>query len=100
MDFCLKNNFSNVCIFSDSLLAIRAIIQPLEEFGLYEVIVLEVEDLLKALTFLSIIHMRRSTNEVAHNLAHYALHADSNLELTNSDIPCWTQNVVNKDFFI
>lgn len=73
LDFCLNRELTNVCLFSDSLVAVNAVTQFEDEIGPDGALLLDISELLKGPEFLSINHMRRTTNEAAHHLARFSL---------------------------
>ncbi|XP_073119959.1 uncharacterized protein [Henckelia pumila] len=100
LEFCMENDFSNVRVYSDSIQAIIAVNSPGEERGTKGAIALDVKDFLNGPKFLSVSHMRRTANLVAHKLAHLALSSDFSLDLSNSILPSWLDSLVSCDFNI
>ncbi|XP_075486464.1 uncharacterized protein LOC142526079 [Primulina tabacum] len=80
MKFCLAIGISNVCIFSYSSEAVRLALNPDEEFGPAGVIALDVNFLLLDISFISIKHIYRSANCVAHFLARITLDVSLNFQ--------------------
>lgn len=64
MDVCLSKEFSNISIFSDSVQAVRDVLNPDEELGPNGCLAQEINSMLKSFpnVFLSINHMKRSVN--------------------------------------
>ncbi|XP_075498859.1 uncharacterized protein LOC142537187 [Primulina tabacum] len=98
MDLCLWIGLSNVCIFSDSLEAIRMVFSHVEDLGSAGVLALKIQSMLELPNFHSIKHVRRQTIEVAHILARKALPCNSSINCVNDDIPLWLVNIVSRDF--
>lgn len=46
----------------------------------------------------SLHHMKRTTNEIDHHLAHEANKFESNFEWVNCNLSFWLSNLVNHDF--
>ncbi|XP_073133667.1 uncharacterized protein [Henckelia pumila] len=73
MDFCIRNGYLNICIFSDSLQAVRSVNNLDENLGVLGSLVMEICSLLISTNFVSLIHMSRNANGVAHLLARMGL---------------------------
>ncbi|XP_073064092.1 uncharacterized protein [Primulina eburnea] len=97
MDYCVAQQFANVCIFSDSLQAVHAVSKPEEELGSVGALALEIHFMLHEHNFLLIHHMKRSANGVAHLLAHKALIWLSNLDWVSCGFPTWLLKAVEHD---
>ncbi|XP_073128884.1 uncharacterized protein [Henckelia pumila] len=97
MDFCSLQGFTNVCIFSDSLLAIRAVETQSENLGPEGAVAMEIRSLLESPKFVSIRHMRRSANRVAHFLAQKVCGSVLSFEYSIGSIPQWLADLVKLD---
>lgn len=97
IDFCLAQGYTNVCIFSDSIQAVRAVHHPDEDLSPEGVIALEIKNYLKFSEFVSMKHMRRSANLVARRLAREVLLSGSNLELINCTLLSCLCAIVSRD---
>lgn len=73
LNLCYDLRLSNVCLFSDSSLAVQVVIHGDSDFGSDGALFLEVRNLISELGVLSIQHMKRSANEAAHCLARHVL---------------------------
>lgn len=80
MNFCLHLGLTNVCIFLDCLAAVCAMNHSTDEIGHVGALALEIRSMLGFSTFISIKHMRRTTNNVAHLIARKALCFTLNIE--------------------
>ncbi|XP_073291059.1 uncharacterized protein [Primulina huaijiensis] len=98
MDLCLRIGLSNVCIFSDSLEAVKMVLSHVEDLGSAGVLALEIQSMLELPNFHSIQHVRRNAVEVAHVLARKALSYNSSISCVNDDLPTWLVNIVSRDF--
>ncbi|XP_073126520.1 uncharacterized protein [Henckelia pumila] len=97
MYFCVDHGFSNANIFSDSLKEVQAINTPEDDLGPDGVVVLEIKSLFNSPDFMSISHMRRTANGVAHMLARKALFTSTPLTWLHSGFPTWLLNIVSRD---
>lgn len=79
----------NVCICSDSLEMVRAVFHPAMESDPLGVLVIEVKSLFLANGFVSIKHMHRSVNGVAHFLVYRVFNLSSNLVWLDGNISHW-----------
>ncbi|XP_073313571.1 uncharacterized protein [Primulina huaijiensis] len=98
MDLCLQVGVASVCIYSDSKEAVRVVLNPDMDAGSVGVLALEVHSMFLLNNFVSIKHMHRSTNTVAHFLAHRAFNSSSNLLWLDGNIPSWLSCIVTRDF--
>lgn len=65
MNFCISLGFSNIDIYSDSLVAVMKILNCEEDLSIEGNIISDIKSSLRSPCFLSIQHMRRSANTVA-----------------------------------
>ncbi|XP_073051243.1 uncharacterized protein [Primulina eburnea] len=100
MDFCLGLGLDNVCIFSDSLAAIKAVKESDFDLSHSGGVASEVRAMLEGISFLSIHHMRRTANNVAHALAQRALVFSVLFEWIDGVLPSWLVNIVSRDLSI
>ncbi|XP_073023413.1 uncharacterized protein [Primulina eburnea] len=98
MDLCLRVGLTNVCIFSDSLEAVRMVLSHVEDLGSAGVLAMEIQSMLELPNFHSIKHVRRRAVEVAHILARKALSCNRSINCVNDDLPLWLVNIVSRDF--
>ncbi|XP_073041972.1 uncharacterized protein [Primulina eburnea] len=97
IDLCLQVDVSSVCIFSDSKEAVRLVLNPDLDTGPWGALALEVNSMFLENHFVSIKHMHRSVNSVAHSLAHKAFNSSSNLLWQVENILSWLYSIVNQD---
>lgn len=69
MDLCFTLGLSNVSFFSDSLEAVRVVLNPDNRFGQASVLKPKLRSMLASNIFTSIHHVGRTTNGAAHLLA-------------------------------
>ncbi|XP_073059549.1 uncharacterized protein [Primulina eburnea] len=94
IDLCLQVGMSSVCIYSDSMEAVRVVHNPDLDTGPCGALALEVNSMFVGNQFVSIKHMHRSANSVAHFLARRACNCSSNLLWQDENIPSWLSRFV------
>lgn len=97
MEFCLHNGFQNVFIFSDSLLAVQAINNREVDLTHVGSIILDIYDLFESKIFISLVHMRRTANVLAHQLARLALSSHSCYVWLEDSVPNWIFVIASHD---
>lgn len=97
LDLCLQVGLSQVCIYSDSKEAVRAVLNPSSETGPPGVLAIEINSIFRDNHFISIMHMSRVVNVIAHFLAHKASALSSDFIWLDGNIPSWLYCIVNRD---
>ncbi|XP_073042009.1 uncharacterized protein [Primulina eburnea] len=97
IEFCRRNSFRNVCIFSDSIQAVQAVTKPGEDRGSDGWIITEIRSCLNSSEFISLRHARRSSNKAAHHIATEAIKNDVIGEWFNCMFSSTFMNIVLTD---
>ncbi|XP_073119950.1 uncharacterized protein [Henckelia pumila] len=89
-----ERNVDVKIVCSDSLLAVQAVINPEEDFSYNGAIASEIKNFLMRGNNVKIVHIRRSQNLVAHNLASFAISSQDPFVWYNGSFPSWLVNLV------
>lgn len=96
MDFCSSNDFTNVYIFSDYLLAVQLVNQSVENLGYEGALALETQELMAYPNFISLQHTRRTANGNDHRLAREAMCTMSRYVWFEDGFPNWLTVLASK----
>lgn len=97
MEFCLRIGLNDVHVFSDSSNAVDAISDSVD-FGQNGVIIKDIHCTFESNKFLSIQHIRRTANRMAHHLSRQAFLFSPFVEWCNDDFPPWLRICACRDF--
>lgn len=100
IDFCLKNGFKDVCIFSGSLQAVQAIHSRVVDLSPVSSIILDILERFGSGSFLSLHHMKQIANVLAHRLARLALSPLFCCEWLEDSVPHWFSVMASHDLRI
>ncbi|XP_073059735.1 uncharacterized protein [Primulina eburnea] len=84
-------------ITTDSLLAVQAVTNPAEDLSYTGAIAMDIQRLLDGQNRITLSHVRRSTNVVAHNLASLAISSQSPFVWGPGNFPSWLVDLVMED---
>ncbi|XP_073271551.1 uncharacterized protein [Primulina huaijiensis] len=87
LDQLRESGFSNVQVFSDSQMAVKAVMDPSLDFGYIGSCAQEIKNMVVEQRVLSLKHMRRSTNLVAHTLTQFVFSSPTPFCWVNGDFP-------------
>ncbi|XP_073014526.1 uncharacterized protein [Primulina eburnea] len=90
--------FIDIQVASDSLLAVKAVTINQDDLGYTGVCASDIKERLKKHVISECIHVRRSSNMVAHNIAHFAFSSPSPFVWVNGEFPSWLVKLVMDDF--
>ncbi|XP_073017958.1 uncharacterized protein [Primulina eburnea] len=90
--------FSDVQVATDSQLAVQAVTTNQEDLGYIGFCVADIRERLKTPVISEIIHVRSSTNKVAHNLARFSFSSPSPFVWVNGEFSSWLVRLVMDDF--
>ncbi|XWS68772.1 hypothetical protein CRYUN_Cryun04dG0121000 [Craigia yunnanensis] len=77
LEVAINNSYLSILIESDSLVAVQEVRKQQEIFCMWEGIISHIGDLSRDGTACSLIHVRRSGNELAHNLAKLSIEVET-----------------------
>ncbi|XP_073042013.1 uncharacterized protein [Primulina eburnea] len=87
-------------ITTDSLLAVQAVTNPAEDLSYTGAIALDIKRLLLGQHLITLSHVRRSANVVAHKLASFAICSQSPFVWGHGNFPFWLVDLVMNDLTI
>lgn len=97
MSLAIREDFTNVLVFSDSLLAVQRLNSRSEMLNYEGSIVNNILEMVNSGHFLSFHHVFRYANKLAYALAHFALSSPSKLCWRDSSYTLWLLDVANSD---
>ncbi|XP_057780019.1 uncharacterized protein LOC130998624 [Salvia miltiorrhiza] len=94
--WCLEYDISPIELITDSMLAARVMACPDEEGRVLSDDILDILTVARSFMLISVNHMHREANVVAHNLAHFARSCQQPVCLI-AGFPRWLRDLVSKD---
>ncbi|XP_073120906.1 uncharacterized protein [Henckelia pumila] len=89
--------FHQIQVFSDSLLEVQAVTEPLSDLNYAGSCALEIESLCSSFNSISFSHARRTANEVSHSLAKFALFSPTPFLWVSGSFPLGLDELVTHD---
>lgn len=90
--------FSDVQIVSDFLLAMQTVTTNQNDFGYIDLCATDIKERLQKHVVSECIYVRRSSNNVAHTIAHFTFTSLSSFVWVNDKFPSWLVRLVMNDF--
>ncbi|XP_075489675.1 uncharacterized protein LOC142528510 [Primulina tabacum] len=84
-------------VTSDSLLAVQAITRPEDNLSYVGSLATDIRTFLDSQSNITLSHIRRSANVVAHSIAAFSISSSSHFVWENEDFPLWLIHLVTKD---
>ncbi|XP_073041771.1 uncharacterized protein [Primulina eburnea] len=92
-----ERGFHDICICSDSLLAVQAVTSPTSDLSYVGSCAQEIRCSCLDFTNATLSHVRRSANEVAHFLSKFAISSPAPFEWVPGNSPLWVDQLVMRD---
>ncbi|XP_073154204.1 uncharacterized protein [Henckelia pumila] len=89
LEMVREQEFNQVVIASDSLLAVKAVTSPKDDLSYVGLCASEINLLMVELGNISLFHVRRSANEVAHSLSKFACSSPTPFCWVSGSFPRW-----------
>lgn len=92
-----EKDLRDVQVASDSLLAVQAVTTNQEDLGYIGYCTTYIIELMKLPVIYELIHVCRSANKIAHNMARFSFSSPSPVVWVNGEFPSWLVQLVNDD---
>ncbi|XP_075492375.1 uncharacterized protein LOC142530426 [Primulina tabacum] len=93
-----EKGFTDVQVISDYLLAVQAVTKYQDDIGYIGLCAADIKERLMKPVISECMHVCRSSNKVAHNIARFALSSPSPFVWVNEKFPSWLVKLVMDDF--
>ncbi|XP_073138930.1 uncharacterized protein [Henckelia pumila] len=93
-----EKNFRNIQVASDTLLTVQAVTADQEDLGYPGACATKIKERLQDFIAFDIVHVRRSVNSVAHNIAVFSSSTHSSFVWMNDEFLLWLVGLVMLDY--